>query len=141
MKGITAVMVGSLLLFVIGCNTYIEKSKYEESQEQLQKARTELEKTNKRLEEAQKQVEVLSGHKYSTYRDGSRTWRFNAVTGETCILLAAEWDWKRKKTKWQSCDCQDANARYFEALHANPGAEDSSAVKISERIVESACSE
>jgi hypothetical protein len=41
----TATIMGSLLFFLTGCNNYIEKSKYEESQQQLQKTRTELRET------------------------------------------------------------------------------------------------
>lgn len=115
MKGMTATVMGSLLFFLTSCNNYIEKSKYEESQAQLQKTRTELEQTKKQLGEAQKQINELSTHKFSTYSSGFRTWRFDSVTGDTCVLLTAEWDWKKKETKSQSCNCQDARATYWKA--------------------------
>ena len=114
--------MGSLILFSTACNSYVERSKYEELQRQLEKAKAELGESKRQLEEAKKQITEVSGQKFSTYRDGSRTWRFNSATGETCILLAAEWDWKNKKTKMQSCDCQDTRASYWKALQdANAG--------------------
>jgi hypothetical protein len=116
MKSATVAMTGCLLFCLTGCNAYIEKSKYEESQRELQKTRAELEETKKQLQEAQKQINDLPAHKFSTYRDGPRTWRFDSATGQTCILLAPEWDWKNKETKSQSCACINIRTGYLKAF-------------------------
>jgi hypothetical protein len=108
-------MIGCLVFCLAGCGAYVEKSKYEESQRELQKTREELEETKKQLQEAQKQINDLSAHKFSTYRDEARTWRFDSTTGGTCILLAPEWDWKNKETKSQSCDCVGLKTVYLKA--------------------------
>jgi hypothetical protein len=107
-----------------GCSKYIEKSRYDESERQLEKTRGELEDTKRQLDGAQKQISDLSAHKFSTYSAGGRTWRFDSQTGETCILLASESDWKNKKTKGQSCDCQDARTEYLKELREAKTGED-----------------
>jgi len=53
-------------------------------------------------------------HNYELRKDGFRTWRFDPSTGETCIQLTSEADWKRKETQSQSCDCRDATRHYME---------------------------
>jgi hypothetical protein len=52
-------------------------------------------------------------HRYELRAEGFRTWRFDPDTGNTCIQLTAEWDWKKKETKNQSCACEDVNQRYI----------------------------
>ena len=105
-----AVMGLFLLLLLTGCDSYVEKSKYDEAQRQLQKVTAEVDEARRQLGEVQKQNAELSVHKFSTYEAGSRTWRFDSVTGDTCVLLAPAWDWKKKETKAQSCICTDARA-------------------------------
>lgn len=100
---------GSLFLLPLsGCGSYVEKSQYDESQRQLQEAQTQLAEAKRQLQQAREQVKEASNPKFSTYKSSFRTWRFNAVTGETCILLTTDDDWKRKKTKAASCECEDA---------------------------------
>lgn len=122
MKSFTATMAGPLVLFVAGCNRYIERSKYEESQAELTQTKKQLEEAQKKINENQKKIDELSAHKFSTYAGGLRTWRFDSVTGEACILLTTDADWKTKKTKQQSCDCVDTRAEYFKELRdTEPG--------------------
>ena len=51
----------------------MEKSKYDESQKQLQEIRAELEQRETQLSDAQKQVSELSNYKFSICVDGVRT--------------------------------------------------------------------
>ncbi len=53
-------------------------------------------------------------HHYELRNEGLRTWRFDGATGETCIQLTSEADWKRKETKEQSCACSDNSVRYVQ---------------------------
>src|SRR6266705_5519712 len=99
-RGISAATIGFSLIFLINCNSHTEAgSENAQIPSHPYVSRAEL---RKQLEQAQEQIKELSAHKYSTLESGSRTWRFDAVTGETCILLAPEWDWKRKETRRQS---------------------------------------
>lgn len=118
MKSVAAAMLGSLVLFLTGCNQYIERSKYEESQAELAKTKKQLEEAQTKIADGQKKIDELSAHKFSTYANGLRTWRFDSVTGEACILLTTSEDWKTKKTKQQSCNCVDTRADYFKELSA-----------------------
>ncbi len=96
----TAITLGFVLFFA-GCDKYVERSKYDGLQKQL-------EETKKQLEGVQRQLNEGRNHKFSTFSQGPRTWRFDPTTGETCLLLNIEADWKRKATKAESCDCKDA---------------------------------
>ena len=116
MKGVTAtVLMVGLVICLVGCGSYVERSKYEDSQRELQQARAELNQIKSQLKDAHQKLAEASAQKFSTYQNGGRTWRFNSQTGETCILLTSEWDWKNKKTQSQSCDCQDTFQHYMEA--------------------------
>lgn len=142
MKGIIATTMGVLAILQIACNKYVEKSKYEETQQQLQATRSELEESERKLAEARKQVQELSEHKFSTYSSGLRTWRFNSETGEICILLTSESDWKNKKTKNQSCDCQDNRAEWYRAWKDAKSNEDRKEItEIWSPILKDACGE
>jgi hypothetical protein len=53
-------------------------------------------------------------HRYELRANGLRTWRFDPATGDTCIQLTSEADWKRKETKSQSCNCADTTQYYVQ---------------------------
>jgi len=53
-------------------------------------------------------------HHYELRKEGFRTWRFDPATGETCIQLTTDADWKRKETISQSCDCSDKMQHWAE---------------------------
>jgi hypothetical protein len=55
-------------------------------------------------------------HHYELRNEGSRTFRFDPSTGDTCIQLTSPADWKRKETKAQSCDCSDLSEKYLQML-------------------------
>jgi len=42
--------------------------------------------------------------RFREYRQGFRTWRLDTSTGNNCILLTTEWDWKKPDTSAQGCD-------------------------------------
>jgi hypothetical protein len=41
--------------------------------------------------------------RYQIYKNGFRTWRLDTATGDTCILLTSEEDWKSPKTNASGC--------------------------------------
>ncbi len=41
--------------------------------------------------------------RYSLYKDGFRTWKFDSATGRSCLLLATDEDWKKDKVALQGC--------------------------------------
>ena len=41
--------------------------------------------------------------RYTHFRVGFRTWRLDSATGESCILLTSDLDWKNDKTQLQGC--------------------------------------
>jgi hypothetical protein len=53
-------------------------------------------------------------HHYELRSEGMRTWRFDSSTGETCVQLTSDADWKRKETKGQSCACSDNSDHWLQ---------------------------
>jgi hypothetical protein len=47
--------------------------------------------------------------RYQIHREGFRTWRLDTTTGEICLLLTSEGDWKKPETELQSCSLSQAN--------------------------------
>jgi len=41
--------------------------------------------------------------RYQVHREGFRTWRLDTTTGQTCLLLTSQEDWKKPETELQSC--------------------------------------
>jgi hypothetical protein len=77
-------------------------------------------------------------HHYELRNEGLRTWRFDSATGETCIQLTSEADWKRKETKNQSCACTDNSDNWLQ-MPKNTDAERASASNYYDWMVKSAC--
>jgi hypothetical protein len=111
MKTSGLLVLALVLCLLTACEEYVPKSKYD----QLAKTNAEL---SKQLSELQESAKKTPHHHYSLHREGLRTFRFDADTGETCIQLTTPDDWKRKETKQQSCQCSDLYAD-----GANPGPE------------------
>jgi hypothetical protein len=100
MNCIRTLALASLAL-LSGCDAYVDKAKYDESQEALRKAREQI---------AQYQLhryEIVPGH-------GIRTWRLDTITGSSCILLSSEADFKNPKTGYDTCECEDIRNAYKE---------------------------
>jgi len=45
-------------------------------------------------------------NRYQMRNEGYRTWRFDTATGNLCLLLAPEWDWKKPDVDAQNCAYQ-----------------------------------
>jgi hypothetical protein len=87
-----------------GCVT---QAKYDESKKQIESLNKQLKETTDTLMEANSKWAECRAHKYQLVPSGMRTWRFDTVTGDSCIQLTSEADWKSRKTKGQSCACTD----------------------------------
>jgi hypothetical protein len=79
-------------------------------------------------------------HHYELRNGGLRTWRFDSATGEVCILLTSDSDWKTKGAKSQSCSCSDNLAHYME-MPDGTDQQTKSAQMYYERHVQPACGE
>jgi hypothetical protein len=102
MKARAVLCLSLSLLFVCACEDagYVEKAKYD----RLEQENAEL---KKQLAEKDEEIKKTPRHHYSLDREGFRTFRFDADTGQSCIMLTTEGDWKNQKVKSQSCDCVD----------------------------------
>jgi hypothetical protein len=77
-------------------------------------------------------------HHYELRSEGFRTFRFDPATGETCIQLTSEADWKRKETQAQSCDCSD-KSDYWSAMPMQTEAQQRVAQNYFDWFVKPAC--
>lgn len=62
-----------------------------------------------RSENAQLTAQLASAKsvgRYQIHQNGFRTWRLDTTTGEDCILLTSEADWKKPGTSVQGCTNQ-----------------------------------
>ncbi len=102
MNTIIKLSLSLLLLALPSCEQagYIEKAKYD-------KVVQENGDLKKPLADREEEIKKTPCHHYSLHREGFRTFRFDADTGETCIELTSPEDWKSKDTKAQSCQCTD----------------------------------
>jgi len=60
--------------------------------------------------EASKKPAPKPEHHYELRQIGTRTFRFDPATGETCIHFTTDQDWKNIETKRQGCEYLDAVA-------------------------------
>jgi hypothetical protein len=97
----------SLLLLVSG-----DACDPQKQNERINSLEIEVKQLNAEIVELkQKQA---SEHHYELRNEGFRTFRFDPATGDTCIKLTSDADWKRKETKAQSCECTDLTQQYLE---------------------------
>jgi hypothetical protein len=65
----------------------------------------------KRVKEAEDNLSKCQNkapeHHYSTFQQGLSQWRFDAVSGQACILISTAENWKRSEVKRQNCACFD----------------------------------
>lgn len=88
------------------------------------------------ITELKQRQESTPQHHYELREDGLRTWRFDPATGDTCIQLTSDADWKRKQTKSQSCACTDASQEYLKDV---PGETKEQKQAFFDAIVKPAC--
>ena len=66
---------------------------------------------DERIKKLETEIEELKSkpaeHHYELRDEGSRTWRFDPATGDSCIKLTTKADWKKPETMRQSCDYED----------------------------------
>lgn len=73
----------------------------------------EVKQLKDKVAELERKQAAAPEHRYELRSEGFRTFRFDPSTGETCIQLTSDADWKRKETKAQSCACTDASEHYL----------------------------
>jgi len=69
----------------------------------------ELEVQKLRTENAQLTAELATAKsvgRYQIHQNGFRTWRLDTTTGQDCILLTSEADWKKPETAAEGCATQ-----------------------------------
>ena len=93
-----------MAMLLSGCDTHVQRSKYENLQKQLAVTKRDLDDAREALENAR--TEAKPG-RYQTFREGFRQRRFDTATGTSCILLTTDADWKDPKTKRENCECED----------------------------------
>jgi len=77
-----------------------ELARLKTAEAQVQKLQTENAQLTAQLASA-KNVGRFEIHQF-----GFRTWRLDTATGEDCILLTSETDWKKPETAAQGCPTQ-----------------------------------
>jgi peptidoglycan hydrolase CwlO-like protein len=77
---------------------------------ELQNQLTELQKqlTDSRAEATQahletEQAKAAKPDRYKIVKEGARTWRLDSATGQVCLVLAPEADWKNPSIAPQAC--------------------------------------
>lgn len=92
-----------------GCGDFdvVDKSKYDvvDKTKSVVLSKSEYDQLKAAAYEA-KQV-----GRYQIHREGFRTWRLDTATGQSCLLLATEADWKGGAKNQTSCAVED----YLEA--------------------------
>lgn len=115
-----ALLLAAGIVSLTACSSetlgYVDKNKLDASEKRVAELQKQLADTTEKLSTNQKSLLDLQSHKYSMFQNGSRTWRLNTVTGDSCIALAPKAEWKNKETRQQSCACTDL----FEPEHFNP---------------------
>jgi outer membrane murein-binding lipoprotein Lpp len=96
-----------LFLSLLGC---VSQARYDQSQTRIAELQTSLHDSEADLRKAKSTIDELQAHKYQLVEAGGRTWRFDTVTGDSCIKLTTASDWKINSTKRQSCECKDVIA-------------------------------
>jgi cell division protein FtsB len=80
-----------------------------ESQELVRLKVAEAENTRLKQENARLKEQVTnlkSVGRFQIHQNGFRTWRLDTATGQDCLLLASQTDWKKAETSLQACPAQ-----------------------------------
>jgi hypothetical protein len=100
-------VIALLAVALSGCDSYVEKSKYEDLQKQLSAAQKKIVEDEDALRKAVEENAQAKPGRYERFSQGLRQWRLDTATGSSCILLTSEEDWKKADTLRQGCDCED----------------------------------
>jgi hypothetical protein len=120
----------SLLLLVNGDDCDPQKQN-----QRISSLESEVKQLKDQVAELEQKQAAAPEHHYELRSEGSRTFRFDPATGDTCIQLASDADWKRKETKEHSCDCTDA----FQHWEGMAGRTDQEQQNYYNHVVKSAC--
>ena len=89
----------------VGCSD-LDYTRGQAEFDALQKIRSgkyELVKSDE-LAQLRKDAEIgKSVGRYQMHHIGFRTWRLDTATGDSCLLLTSEWDWKKPETAELAC--------------------------------------
>jgi hypothetical protein len=96
----------TLVLFLTGCDAYVDKEKYDAAQKETADLKKQAADLQESLRKAQEQVAECQAHKYEIFHKGYRTWRLDTIAGTTCILLTTAEDWKKPETASQACNAE-----------------------------------
>ena len=99
-------VIGLIILCAIGYGIYAffdNKPSPSTKEQRQQKQAQEIPQLKTQIAELEKKPE----HQYELRNVALRTWRFDPATGDSCIQLTTEADWKKAETIRQSCEYQD----------------------------------
>jgi hypothetical protein len=99
------VLIVAVIYF--GYQSYSLKLKTDDDQKKISTFLKDSAASKEKISSLEQKVSECNEHKYSLFNSGYRTWRVNAVTGDSCIALTTNFDWKSADTKRQSCICED----------------------------------
>ncbi len=106
----TAIVLSTAMLFaVLGCDSTPDLLTNSE-QDSLNKLRSGQYTfiSNQDLSALKHDAEIGKNlGRYQIRREGFRTWRFDTATGQICLLLTSEDDWKKPETQAQGCTLAD----------------------------------
>jgi hypothetical protein len=98
-------IIGLVVLCAIGYGAYTFFDKKSEADQKQQQEIQELKAKIADLENKKPE------HHYELRNEGLRTFRFDPATGESCIQLTTEADWKRPDTMRQGCQYEEMLAK------------------------------
>lgn len=121
----------SLLIFLssLGCDSQKQDERIRSLEGDVKQLKSDI---------AEMRQRAKTEHHYELRNVGFRTFRFDPVTGDTCIQLTSEADWKLKDTKRQSCNCAD-QADHWSGMPKDTDQQKSSAQGYYDWVVKPAC--
>ena len=92
------------IVFAMGCDDYTiaDKSKMDACAAGVVLTKTEYEQLKRDADIGK------STGRYQIHREGSRTWRLDTATGNICLMLTTEYDWKHDAKDQSNCTLEDA---------------------------------
>jgi hypothetical protein len=106
----TAFTIAGLSIVVVATTACGERDRLlavtaaEESAVQQLRAGTHEVVAKSDLDQLRQQAQLgKSVGRYSQYVSGFRTWRLDSATGDTCLLLTTDEDWKKPDVSVQGC--------------------------------------
>jgi hypothetical protein len=102
-----------LVLFVALSESGCDQQRQDEQRQDVRISSLEADVKQLKTDAAELKEKQKSEHHYELRTEGHRTWRFDSATGETCIQLTSQGDWKHKETIAQSCQCLDERSEWL----------------------------